>query len=375
MPKCFLSQSDGYGHLKEPFRRLLEALGFDHPVQVFDGGDMHAVPDIVIERIQEADAVVVLYGPRHPPTNKRKPQNGADWPREEAVLARGMQKPILLIVHENTTLPVSLSGHQTPARFDFWDDRSFLNNIHHIVAHISGFRQRMTTAAEVSRRSASFRVKKATMRTIIHSAESETLEVYHEVTASKSCGVFQHAIDAGRDETLVLPAPENIQYKLQKRVGPARCNISLRFGRCRPSDVEYFIDVTPGLQPGDELGYWRSFELPNTFPLTPEELVGRASKTGFPTEFDAGFYGTPWDVVYDMDHLTRSIHFPAHVKLGRCDAKVFHYMTRELNIEETQRCGPLVRLTEDTHGPIVQMVIPHPLINHSYCLCYEPKES
>lgn len=371
MPKCFLSFSSAYGELKEPFRRLLEAVGFDKPVDVFDGPELDAVPDVVLQKIRNADAVVILYGPKEKPEKGQKALEPAKWPYEEALLARGMQKPIIMVIHQGTPLPEALTGYASHARFDFWDRESFLQNIHHVVKHLLDHKERLGHLSE----KAAFKYRKATVRYRIQSRDCVKLEVYHEVVARHSCSVFEHSIDTAGDQTATLPLPQHLEYRLLKRKGPDAAQLSIRFGPHTPHEIEYFVEVKPSLEPGQELGYWRSFLVPNTYPLTRADIAERAGRTGYPTWFPPNTYGNSWDVVYDIETISQTIYFPREFPIANYGVRVLHYKTREENLTETERCKPFVQPRDNPEDPEIalEMNVPYPLMNHSYFLLYEPK--
>jgi hypothetical protein len=373
--KCFLSYSSGYDHLKEPFRRLLEALGFT--VDVFDGPDMDAVEHGVLRRMRSADAVVVLYGPREKPTSASASIEPAKWPHEEALTAMGMGKPIAMIMHGNMPPQGLLRALSTPARFDFWDSNSFLSQVHNVVRHILSFRERLNVVSDTGNNDTGiFKYKLAIARHRVQSGGINRHEVYHEVVAKQACGVFFHCVDSAGDDTMLFPPPEQLKYELKKQRGPDALKLSLKFGRCTPHEIAYFVEVSPGLQPGEELGYWRSFDLPNTFPLSRAEIAQRAGRPGFPAWLPPNTYAHSWDVVYDIVSLTYAIHFPWDVEIARHDVRVMHHMTREENAPETLRCKPLLRFHEDPASSerIIEITVPEPKLNHSYYLLYEPKK-
>ena len=377
MPKCFLSYSSSYGHLKEPFRHLLEALGFETPVEVFDGPDLDAIPEVVIQKIKGSDAVVILYGPNPKPSNNSKPGNkqksfkGAKWPHEEALLARGMGKPIVMIVHTGTALPVAFEGYSTPARFDFWDPQSFIENIHHVVKLLSDFKKRMEDLPGEQ----PFKVKNAVCRQRILTSDLVKLEIYNEVVARKKWGVIQHRIDHSYDKEVSLPSPEKLQYELEKRVGPESQQVAMKFGNCTAHSIEYFIIITPDIEPGQELGYWRTFQLPIRFPLTRlEAKVRRDNIKNFPNNCGPNSYGDSYPVTNEIDNFTFALHFPRSVRLTRYCAFVLHCETQQENKDETERCKSVIRLLEepDMEDRILEIKVHRPLINHAYYLLYEP---
>lgn len=220
-----------------------------------------------------------------------------------------------------------------------------------------------------------FRFRTATARSRILSATQQVLEVYHEVVAIKRCRVFQHSIGrVGEDETRQLPAIDEMEYEIDKRLGDDYLQIQLRFGHRTRERQEYFIDVIPELKPNQELGYWRQFRLPNHFPLSRAELRNRAKLPGFRPDYGSTVYGDHWDVLYDIDSITTAVHFPWSTRIASRGVRVFHYVTREENPEEVERCAEFVRLRDSraTSERVLELTVPKPLINHSYYLLYEP---
>src|SRR6476659_3286956 len=140
MPRVFLSYSSAYGHLLEPFRRLLQVLEFD--VDVFDEPDINRPPaSIVQSRLGAADAVVVLLGPSEHTSASGSTVDAARWPNEECILAVTLKKPMAIILHAGTRLPQLTENLQTPAVFDFWDANSFLRSVPHVIKHLQDLRR------------------------------------------------------------------------------------------------------------------------------------------------------------------------------------------------------------------------------------------
>ncbi len=145
MAKYFLGYHSGYEHLKEVFQKLLTSLGLE--VDIFDHPDPKSVPQVVQERLEAADGVVVLYGPSKRPSPDAEPVEGARWPREEFIMARTLKKPRVLIVHPRTVLPDSFIVDQTPAHFDFWSAEDFQRNIHHVIQALLDLKKRVESSA------------------------------------------------------------------------------------------------------------------------------------------------------------------------------------------------------------------------------------
>lgn len=371
MKKVFLSYSSGYEHLKDPIRRLLEV--FEFSVDIFDGPEFDAVPEVVIQKIRDADAVVVLYGPRERPSASQSPCEPARWPYEEAILARGMQKPVALILHQFVRLPETLTSYATHAKFDFWDPESFLKNVHHIVKYILDFKRRIDLIVPSNQL---FHYKKAVRRKRILTPDQIRMEVYHEVVARHPCRTFHHFIDFGGDGTISMPPPDQIRHQLHKRVGNESLQVSMRYGRHDPHEIEYFVEVSPNLEPGQELGYWRSFYLPNPFPLSLQDALQRAAQPGYPRVYAPGEYGDRWDVLFEIDSIAFMVHFPWEVKISNVGVHVLHLKTQESNSVEATRCEPQVKFSEspDDSEKVLELTIPNPLINHSYFLTYRLKD-
>lgn len=368
MSKCFLSYSSSYRHLKEPFCHLLEVLGFE--VEVFDGPDQSSIPEAVISKINKSDALVALYGPGYKPSKKQKCFEGAKWPHDEVVLARGMSKPIVIILHSNTCLPSALEGYSTPARFDFWNPQNFMENVHHIVKSLSDFKRTI----EYLGGEQPFLYKRVVCRFRVLSFELMNIEIYNEVVARKTWSIFHHSIDYSYDNKVILPSPEKLQYKIEKRLGPESLKVIIKFGDCTNQRIEYFIIIEPELEPGQTLGYWRSFQIPNTLPLTRSQVSDRSNNKDIPKNLGQNSYGDCWLVTNESDDFTYAFHFPRDVKLKNYGACVWHNDTKQENIDETERCRPLVEFKEDPDmsEQILELTVQKPLINHAYFLLYEP---
>ena len=365
--RCFLCYSGAYSHLKDPMRKLLSSVGFD-PVDVFDEPQMHTIDSVVKERLAAADAVVVLYGPSARPSSDGARMDGAQWPLVEASIAIGMQKPWILILHKGLPVPGILQSQAAPS-FDFWDPNSFLENAHHVVRHLLQLRSTIDVPTPPR-----FRFKKAMSRRHMRDDGPELLEVYHQVVALQQCAVFGHTIDVAGDSNLKMPDPADLHAKIQLTLAPQGMTASIRYAAHDASKVDYFVDVSPPLVPGQELGYLRTFELPPSLPRTRAEIAARESAPGYPLHFGKGMYGDSWEVLYVIEEIVCSIHFPRSVDLASYGVRVFDFHTHETNIDEAARCQPLVRFKQDPWEPerILELTVPHPVMNHRYILVYEP---
>ncbi|HKI37336.1 MAG TPA: L-histidine N(alpha)-methyltransferase [Gemmataceae bacterium] len=173
--RYFLSYSSGYGHLKQRFIQLMDSLGLQ--ADVFDGPDEHRVQHVIETRINNADGVVVLYGPHERPKKGAKNCSPAHYPHDEALFAIGAKKPLALIVHPGTRVKASVMDQQTPAQFDFWEPTSFQDNVHHVIKHLLTLKDKV----ECSRSHARFREAAAREDTIFRGYLHSGSVIFHQV--------------------------------------------------------------------------------------------------------------------------------------------------------------------------------------------------
>lgn len=372
MAKCFLSYSSGYEHLKEPFRRLLEVIGFDS-VDVFDGPDFSRVSAIVEQKIQNADAVVVLYGPSRRPQENQESVEGANWPTQEALYAFSIRKPSVLIVHNGTHIPELIADQQTAARFDFWAPQTFLDNVHHIAKFLMDLKR----TVDLPPGTQPYLFKKAIMRNRIQDKHTLRVDVFHEVVARQPCSRFHHALDTEDKTPEAHFQMDNFKYEVEGGVlGSDVHRVELRIDETEANRIDYFIEVTPALRQGEVFWYRRSFIVNNRFPLNQAEIAARSAQPGYPRIYGKHFYGDAYDVIYDMDSITAAIHFPRSVRIRNSQVLVVQHKTRQENATEIERCQEMLVLKEDVMNPerILELNVTRPLINHSYYLLYEPEE-
>jgi hypothetical protein len=307
-------------------------------------------------------------GPSTKPGGDSARVEGAQWPLVEASIAIGMQKPWILILHNGLPVPGILQGQAAPS-FDFWDPASFLENAHHVVRHM--IQLRSTLEGPVLPR---FRFKKAMSRRHIRLEGPEVLQIYHQVVAVQRCSVFGHTIDVANDPTLKMPDPSDLRAKIELTLAPHGAEATIRYGSYDSSEINYFVDVSPPLEPGQELGYLRTFELPAMLPRTRADIAAREKMPGYPLHFGKGMYGDSWEVLYVIDEIVCSIHFPRTVDLASWGVRVIDFHTREPNTVEAARCESMVRFRQDPWEPerVLELLVPHPVINHSYVLVYKP---
>lgn len=372
MAKCLLSYSSAYGHLKEPFMRLLNILGFE--VDVFDEPNIERPPkSIVEERISAVDAVVVLYGPSLKPDATHMTIEGALWPHFEADYAIRQNKPLALIVHPKTQLPVLLEDYQTYPQFDFWKSEAFLENVHHIVKHLLDLKRRI----DMPEGSQPYYFKNVVCRNKINFKGDQTrISVYHEVVARQVCSRFLHTIDTGADETSDAKLGKATFKQDEVATYPPNeyHRVTLTPLNCTDYKFDYYIDIEPPLGPGERLGYRRIFVAPNRFPLSYDALLIRSKEAGFPLAFPSGFYGDYFEVPYEIEKITLAIHFPMRVKIEEKNVLVLHSLTFEENRAESEKSKRLLRLEENPglSEHVLELTVWHPVINHNYYLLYRP---
>lgn len=382
MAKCFLSYSYGYRHIMEAVRGLLKALDFES-VDVVDGPDDQRPPSALVEeRITASDCVVVLYGPQGQPGTGSKSSAPAKWPAEEAVFALGQRKPVTLLLHPGTDLPELLKTHQSPARFDFWNPKSFQENVHHIVKHLLDFKRRV----DLPPGNQPYRYRKVENRLRVDRSGTRIYhDWYHEVVVAKARSSFHHALGTGDQVTLdaVLACFSNKEYEIEAGAGGEWHRVWLEPGACDKKAFQYLVKVEPPLEPGEVFGYRRSFDLPNHFPLTATGtkvvLETRKGNPEFPPHvFEGRFFGEALDIVYDSDVLVCAYHFPKKLTINNYRVKVVEYLDRAVeNKAEGARCKELLKLHKapGSHEQVLELVIPRPLFNHTYYLLYEPGDS
>ncbi len=372
MPKVFLSYSSAYGHLLEPFRRLLQVLEFD--VDVFDEPDLDRPPASVVQsRMGAADAVVILLGPvaRDSPGS---PIEASRWPNEECILAATLKKPMAIIVHPGTRLPQLAENLQTPAVFDFWDPGSFMRSVSHILKHLQDLRRQF----ELPPGNHPFVFTKGVVHNRLQRS-SLFVQVYHEAVVRQPWDSFHHALDTGLDKSedaVIHLLSEEVD--IDAPVGGDLHRPEVRFGAKSDRSLEYFVNLRPGLSAGEKYGYRREFELQNWFPLTRADLELRSLKQGFPSQFRQDgrlYYGDVWDVLYEMDSIALFFHFPWRVKLSGYRAIALTYGTHHINRDETDRCNTrdALWMDEDPQGGerTLALSVRRPVINHSYAVLYE----
>lgn len=370
MPRCFLSYNSAYGHLVEPFRRLLQVLEFE--VDVFDEPDLENSPATIAKRkIDAADAVVVLLGPDSQ-TASGQP-DPARWVNEECLYSLTLKKPLAIIRHLKTRLPELAEGTQTPATFDFWDAASFQRSVHTIVKHLQDLKRQF----ELPPGSHPYVFTKGVIRNRIQRS-TLLVQVYHEVITREPWDSFFHALDTGQDQSedaVIDLLSEEVEIDVP--IGGDLHRAELRFGKRTKREVEYYVDVKPRLAAGEKLGYRREFELKNRFPLTRADLETRASKPGFPDHFRLDgrlYYGDVYDVSDEMDAIELAFYFPWKVRLSNRDVVVLRSGVWQVNQYETNRCREQGFLQLEDHVQdgvrVLTLSVRRPLMNHSYVLLY-----
>jgi hypothetical protein len=381
--KCFLSYSYGYRNVMSAIRGILKALDFES-VEVIDGpDDQRPTKDVVEKKIRESDCLLLLCGPENKPTPEQKAFPAAHWPNEEALFAHGMNKPITLIVHPGTEIPEFLKDMQSPARFDFWEAGSFLENVHHVVKHLSDFKRRV----ELPPGHHPYRYSKVEARIRMDRLGKMVYhDWYHEVSVAAQRDVFHHALTTGSDEfaQAVMNCIENNDYEIQAGVGAEWHTVSLQPGKCDQEEFEYLVKINPPLRPGEVFGYRRTFALPNQYPTTKmgiKKALERKEKNNGKIPlyiFDDRFYGEPLDVVYDADRIIFAFHFPKRIKIKGYCVDVREQYTWKRNEEETARCNgnEYLKYIEEPESweNILELVVPRPIFNHHYFLLYEIAE-
>jgi hypothetical protein len=141
MPRYLLCYSKGYKHLMERFRELMEALGLD-PI-VLDEPAQRPLDELITDEIEKADGVVLLYGPPEKPRGDVYDLKGAEFPFAEFNRADTLRKPIAVMLHRGTTVPLIMQRHQTATSFNFWDPADILANMGKIISDLLQLKQKV----------------------------------------------------------------------------------------------------------------------------------------------------------------------------------------------------------------------------------------
>jgi hypothetical protein len=161
-------------------------------------------------------------------------------------------------------------------------------------------------------------------------------------------------------------------------VGSESHTLSLDFitKECDGKHIRYLARVTPPLSAGEEFSYWRTFVLPNWFPLTRAEIAQLASRPDYPEMFGGRFYGDWCGVSHELDSFTWSFQFPRGFRLLNYRVIVVEHLTKREYNSETARCQGLVtwKPFPDKGDNVLELTVPRPLINFDYYLLYEPRQ-
>jgi len=377
MPDYMLCYSSGYDHLKEPFRRLMEALGFES-VTVFDHPEFGPLSDGILDRITEANGLVVLLGPSRRPDGGTKESEPATWPQTEATIAVGQRKPIALFVHDGCNLSQLLASDQVAARFDFWEADSFQQNVHHIVKYLRDLKRRVDNI-EVDRQQP-FHYRKASLRNFIQGDGSMVVQYSHEAVVQEPRGTFAHHLNTAGDTstTAKFPVTDDIECQIILKADGVSRDATIQWGECTDFSRKYLVLVDPPLHAGEELVYTRRFRFPNSrFPLTRQDLAERAKQPGFPEFFGSSNYGDRFFVGAKIEELTVAFHFPPNVRVRSYKPLVVVVQAGAAATEnkaETEACQRLVRKIQnaETMETTVSLTVENPLPNNHYYLLYEP---
>jgi hypothetical protein len=377
VPSCFLSYSEAYRPVMERVRSLLKALDFD--VQVFDEPSLRPPSEAVRSVVQTVDCVVAILGPDfRTPNDERTP---AEWPRDEAVTALAMQRPLALIVHHGTELPKALQYAQSPSTFDFRSDTSYAENAHKVLRLLLDLKRLL----ELPPGAQPFYYTRVSISYTIQGDVAPVVQdVRHDVVARQSCATFHHAIDmgayAGSDLHLELLNLKELEVRPTQRDSTHTFSIEL----LTATDLSqpYLVRVDPPLSPGEQSGYRRRFKFANYFPLTRAALSRLAESADFPAIFrqdEKTYFGQWFDVVYELEAIAVTYRFAADLRISS-DVQIVAAVTntKEENEGETARVKAADCLTvgedEETGDTLVRMDLRNPVIGHSYALLYRPSE-
>jgi len=371
--KCFLCYGHSYRQVMERVRSLLEVLDCD--VSVFDGPDQQSAVSVVHGHIDQADFVVVLLGPDFGATPDST--QAASWPYDEAIYANARNKPIALIMHSATRVPRLLEGYQTPPRFDFADPASYADNVHHIVKHLLDTKRRFALPPG----DAPYYYSRVVNRHRIEGRGYIRKDMYHQVVARQPWSEFHHSVDTGPDRSasirLELLNQDDIRPVVT--VGAAGHSVSIDWAQPTQHIQDYVVRVVPPLPAGGQIGYRRTFEVANFWPLTADALRDRALEPGFPKVFRQGsalYYGVSFEVTDEMETLTLAIQLPDSVPISSFRAVAIVGLVQQVNETETARVnepGLLSMKHSDEIGEsTIELNVARPLAGHSYVLLYEP---
>jgi len=198
------------------------------------------------------------------------------------------------------------------------------------------------------------------------------------VVAQQTCRKFYHRLDTGGDTSAGASFGAAALEAVKVRAVPENEFHKLSLGVLDRGEhlFKYTVNVEPPLQPGERLGYQRTFVVPNRFPVTQGELRERSAREGYPRGYPPGFYGEFIDVSYDTGRVEFGLHFPEGAEVAEYTAVVVDFMTGDPNGAETERCRRKEHLRLETdeceRRQTLQFTLPHPLRGHSYRVFYRP---
>jgi hypothetical protein len=370
---CFLAYNRSYEKAMTRVRDLLDILDVD--VRVFDDPDTRPLAAVIQSDIQKADFVVVLLGPDLEASEATS--EPARWPAEEAVIAHVQGKPTALIVHPGTHLPGVLEADQTPARFDFRSDESYADHVHHILQHLLN----TIRTVRLPPGDNPYYFEHVAFTFTIDRRENVTFVVYHQLIARERWTRVAHCVDSGLDLTdaaqIVLLNEDDVD--LAVTTGSTEPDPSLIWGEATPHARHYTIRFDPPVPKGARVGYSRTFELENYFPITAEELAARSREDRFPSVFRQGgvlYYGTSFDVTSEIQTLSVTFELPAKMVVRSFRAVALHLRTGDVNETETTRISLGDALTMDRSQQsgvtTLALSVVRPVSGHRYLLLYEP---
>jgi hypothetical protein len=168
-------------------------------------------------------------------------------------------------------------------------------------------------------------------------------------------------------------------YEIEGTLESSRHRAALEFEQGTDREIPYFVTVDPPLLPGERFGYRREFTVNNFFPLSRSELARMADEEGFPEQYKVDgriYYGRVWDVLYEMESILLSIHFPRRRTIRSKRALAYSIASRTVNALETERCNSAeclsIEESPDIGERIISLRVRRPLMNHQYVLLYEP---
>jgi hypothetical protein len=362
---CSFSREDR--EIIDYFKKLIQA--FDIEPLVYDYQEVGRLGDKIKENITKSDCLIAIV------TRRKKVLDSdhwisSNWIQQEIAMAHGYGKPIAIFVEEGVAIDGLIAMEERRETFTRADLRKgsekiakFLFALHkHLEAtyesgllHVPGLlRHYIHSKLDMPSSDSTIERTEILMESLVDALEATS-----------------HSIELEETTPGLSVKPKEFDFKCMEK--PSHVKVEVE--RVIDTTYKFFWKIlfSPPLQKGERVRYAFKEVLPNYRPYTYEELIQR---------IEAGTYeynepkceACEWTIAYPTYELRHEFEFPAKYEIEKSFPNVVIGQAKIKAEAEAKRIreGNMFLAEKMFDKWVLKLVIPKPLLNHTYYTYYVP---